>query len=412
MQRTGYSRGKESHNTTTFHDKRAPKIYGCDLVIVGAGIVGAMCAHFAHKAGLKTIVIDRGSIASGTTGAGEGNIMVSDKSPGAELELALISRDLWFSVGQEVGDSFELVAKGGVSVARFDPSALFALANEQSKVGVQARELNFDEIRKLEPFISPEIKFGIHYPQDAQCQPMLAAARILEHFVANGGELHSYQDVQEINSRPNGLEIKTSKSIYKSSFVINAAGTWAGEIAKRAGTFLPIMPRRGFILVTSPLPEYVFHKVYDSDYVDNVASDEAELQTSTVVEGTRSGTILIGASRERVGYDKSMNIQIIKVLARQAISLFPVLEKAQLLRVYNGFRPYSPDHLPVIGEDLIVPGLFHCAGHEGAGIGLSAASGKIITQLITGVTPLVNPVAFSPTRFQQPHIQFKVSTHG
>ena len=117
-------------------------------------------------------------------------------------------------------------------------------------------------------------------------------------------------------------------------------------------------------------------------------------------------------SRERVGYDKSMNIQIIKVLARQATSLFPVLEKAQLLRVYNGFRPYSPDHLPVIGEDLIVPGLFHCAGHEGAGIGLSAASGKIITQLITGVTPLVNPVAFSPTRFQQPDIQFKVSTHG
>ena len=137
--------------------------------------------------------------------------------------------------------------------------------SEQRKVGVQARELNFDEIRKLEPFISPEIKFGIHYPQDAQCQPMLAAARILEHFVANGGELHSYQDVQEINSRPNGLEIKTSKSIYKSSFVINAAGTWAGEIAKRAGTFLPIMPRRGFILVTAPLPEYVFHKVYDSD---------------------------------------------------------------------------------------------------------------------------------------------------
>ena len=107
-----------------------------------------------------------------------------------------------------------------------------------------------------------------------------------------------------------------------------------------------------------------------------------------------------------------MNIQIIKVLARQATSLFPVLEKAQLLRVYNGFRPYSPDHLPVIGEDLIVPGLFHCAGHEGAGIGLSAASGKIITQLITGVTPLVNPVAFSPARFQQPEVQFKVSTYG
>ena len=92
-----------------------------DVIVIGAGIVGAMCAFFATKAGLKTIVIDRGAIASGTTGAGEGNIMVSDKSPGPELELALLSRDLWFDVGNEVGDNFELVAKGGLSIARRDP---------------------------------------------------------------------------------------------------------------------------------------------------------------------------------------------------------------------------------------------------------------------------------------------------
>ena len=412
MQPSSASGGDRNLGQESPRSNSAKRIYSCDLVIIGAGIVGAMCAHFAREAGLKTIVIDRGSVASGTTGAGEGNIMVSDKSPGAELELALISRDLWFSVGKEVGDSFELVAKGGVSVARFDPSGLFAFANEQSKAGVQTRELNASEINKLEPYISPEIKFGIHYPQDAQCQPMLAAARILEYFVANGGQVHSHQEVQEINSRTNGLEIKTPDSIYNSSYVINAAGTWAGEIAKRAGSYLPIMPRRGFILVTAPLPEYVFHKVYDSDYVDNVASDEADLQTSTVIEGTKSGTILIGASRERVGYDKSMSIPVIKKLARQATSLFPVLEKAQLLRVYNGFRPYSPDHLPVIGADLNIPGLFHCAGHEGAGIGLSAASGKLISQLITGTTPMVNPHAFSPARFQQKGAQIKATSHG
>ena len=372
-----------------------------DLLIIGAGIVGAMCAHFARAAGLKTIVIDRNSVASGTTGAGEGNIMVSDKSAGAELELALISRDLWFDVGMDVGDSFELVAKGGVSVARHNQSELFALAANQSKAGVVTRELNAAELKKLEPFISPEIKFGIHYPQDAQCQPMLAAARILENFVKRGGKIYSHQEVLEITSFDAGLKVRTHDAIFATRYIINAAGTWAGEIAKRADTYLPIMPRRGFILVTAPLPQYVFHKVYDSDYVDNVASDDADLQTSTVVEGTKSGTILIGASRERVGYDKSMSVPVIKKLARQATSLFPVLQQAQLLRVYNGFRPYSPDHLPVIGEDSKVPGLFHCAGHEGAGIGLSAASGKLITQLITGQDPLMNPRPFAPARFQE-----------
>jgi glycine/D-amino acid oxidase-like deaminating enzyme len=109
---------------------------------------------------------------------------------------------------------------------------------------------------------------------------------------------------------------------------------------------------------------------------------------------------LIGASRERVGYDKSMSVPVIKKLARQATSLFPVLKDAQLLRVYNGFRPYSPDHLPVIGEDSKIAGLYHCAGHEGAGIGLSAASGKLIAEMITGIKPFIDPTPFSPARFQ------------
>ena len=376
-----------------------------DVIVIGAGIVGAMCAFFTTKAGLKTIVIDRGAIASGTTGAGEGNIMVSDKSPGPELELALLSRDLWFDVGNEVGDSFELVAKGGLSIARRDPSSLFALAKEQEKSGVQLRVVNKKEIHELEPHMAPEIEYGVHYPQDAQCQPMLAAAQILHHVRRNGGVIASHQEVLSIERNGGSLTIKTPNQVWEADYIINASGTWAGEIAARAKTELPIMPRRGFILVTAPLPHYVFHKVYDSDYVDNVASSEADLQTSTVIEGTRSGTILIGASRERVGYDKSIKVDIIKKLAGQASSLFPILKSAQLLRVYNGFRPYSPDHLPVIGEDGNIPGLFHCAGHEGAGIGLSAASGRLITEMITGAKTLVDPSPFSPRRFQMADVR-------
>ncbi|MFM7948867.1 MAG: NAD(P)/FAD-dependent oxidoreductase [Actinomycetales bacterium] len=383
-----------SKSASTANQNRA------DVVVIGAGIVGAMCAYFANQFGLRTIVIDRGAVASGTTGAGEGNIMVSDKSPGPELDLALFSRDIWFEVAEDVGNSFELVAKGGLSVARKNPKSLFELARSQSKVGVTATEVNQKEIKELEPYISNEIEYGVHYPQDAQCQPMLAAAHILRLAQQRGAKLHSHQEVHQIKKIGGGFEIHTQTGIIQSEFVINASGTWAGEIAKRAGTELPIMPRRGFILVTAPLPHYVNHKVYDSDYVDNVASSDADLQTSTVIEGTKSGTILIGASRERVGFDRSIDVSIIKRLARQATSLFPILANAQLLRVYNGFRPYSPDHLPVIGEDANLGGLFHCAGHEGAGIGLSAASGKLISQMITRSQTLVDPTPFLPNRFQ------------
>ena len=376
------------------------KRISADVVIIGAGIVGSMCAHYVSKTGLKTLVIDRGTVASGTTGAGEGNIMVSDKSPGPELELALISRDLWFEVADDVGNEFELVAKGGLSVSRGDASNLFALAESQINVGVQATKVAKSEIRKLEPYISEAIQSGVHYPQDAQCQPMLAAAHILRISQKRGTNFIGHQEVLKIETRSQGLIVRTGEYEIECEFVVNAAGTWAGEIAKLAGSELPIMPRRGFILVTAPLPHYVNHKVYDSDYVDNVASSDADLQTSTVIEGTKSGTILIGASRERVGFDRSIDVKVIKKLARQATSLFPILRSAQILRVYNGFRPYSPDHLPVIGPDSKIPRLLHCAGHEGAGIGLSAASGKLIAQIINGKATLVNPEPFLPARFQ------------
>ena len=375
-----------------------------EVVIIGAGIVGAMCAYYVNRAGLKAIVIDRGTVASGTTGAGEGNIMVSDKSPGPELELALKSRDMWFEVAHDLGNEFELVAKGGLAVSRGDASSLFELSNSQSVAGVQTKRVGASEIQELEPFISKAIQNGVHYPQDAQCQPMLAAAHILRQLQRRGLEFIGHQEVLMIERKSENLTVRTSTLEIQSDFVVNAAGTWAGEIARLAGSELPIMPRRGFILVTAPLPKYVNHKVYDSDYVDNVASSDADLQTSTVIEGTQSGTILIGASRERVGFDKSISVSVIQRLARQATSLFPILAGAQLLRVYTGFRPYSPDHLPVIGADSLIPGLYHCAGHEGAGIGLSAGSGKVIAQLIKNETPIVNPEPFSPARFQMAYL--------
>jgi len=371
-----------------------------DAIVIGAGIVGACTALALTNAGLKVLIIDRGSVASGTTGAGEGNILVSDKDPGPELTLALKSRDLWFDLQEDVGDTFELEAKGGVVVARRESSALMKLADHQRSAGVTAEKVNGAQLRELEPYLHPDISEGVFYPQDAQCQPMLAAARIIQTVLSRGGELVSQARVTDFEISGSSVSaVITSQGTFYAPVVVNAAGTWAGEIAALAGSHIPIAPRKGFILVTEPAPQYIFHKVYDSDYVANVASSDADLQTSTVVEGTRSGTILIGASRERVGFDLSMNYEIVRKLAEQATSLFPVLRDVQLLRVYRGFRPYAPDHLPVIGEDSVVSGLWHSAGHEGAGIGLAPGSAALLTDAIVGRESFMDSNPFSPNRF-------------
>jgi D-hydroxyproline dehydrogenase subunit beta len=375
-----------------------------DAIVIGAGIVGASAALSLTNAGLKVLIIDRGAVSSGTTGAGEGNILVSDKDPGPELTLALRSRDLWFEMQNDVGDNFELEAKGGVVVARHDDAPLMNLATEQSKHGVTIQKLDHASLHELEPYLHPDLMSGVLYPQDAQCQPMLAAAHIIRIVTQRGGALVSQAKVLRIlvvDGAARGVE--TTRGTFIAPIIINATGTWAGEIAELAGSHLPIAPRKGFILVTEPTKKYIFHKVYDSDYVANVASSDADLQTSTVVEGTRSGTILIGASRERVGFDGAMNYQILRTLAAQATSLFPVLRDIQLLRAYRGFRPYAPDHLPVIGEDALVKGLWHSAGHEGAGIGLAPGSAALITDAILGRESFMDATPFSPARFAQVH---------
>ena len=375
-----------------------------DAIVIGAGLVGACSALSLVNAGLRVLVLDRGPVASGTTGAGEGNILVSDKEPSAELTLALRSRDAWFEINTDIGGGFELEDKGGVVVSRSEKGIadLKKLSAMQAQHGIQVVELDAKGVKEIEPYISDSVEYAVLYPQDAQCQPMLAAAQIMRAVKKRGGAFIQGENVKSINVKSGKVVgLTTEKNTYTCPIIINATGTWAGEIAKMAGSYLPIMPRRGFILVTAPAPKIIHHKVYDADYVANVASSDADLQSSAVVEGTESGTILIGASRERVGFKSDLDVAVLRQLARQAISLFPILSNIALLRAYRGFRPYAPDHLPVIGEDANVKGLWHAAGHEGAGIGLAPATGELITAQITSTKTFMDPTPFSPKRFKE-----------
>jgi glycine/D-amino acid oxidase-like deaminating enzyme len=233
-----------------------------------------------------------------------------------------------------------------------------------------------------------------------QVQPMLAAAELLRGARALGATVHTGTEVLAFRCAREGVEgVITNRGEFAARWVVNAAGTWGGSVSALAGAPIPVLPRRGFVLVTEPLPRVIRHKVYTADYVANVASGDAGLETSVVVEGTRAGTVLIGASRERVGFDRQFSLPVVRKLAAQALGVFPFLADVALLRSYLGFRPYCPDHLPVIGADPRLPGLVHACGHEGAGIGLAAATGHLIAQELTGTKPDLDLTPFRADRF-------------
>ncbi|ATE55882.1 FAD-dependent oxidoreductase [Actinosynnema pretiosum] len=356
--------------------------------MVGAGIVGSAIARALAREGCAVTVVDRGPSAGGTSASGEGNLLVSDKEPGPELRLAQRSLASWLRVEDELRDELpagfpdlELERKGGLVVATTDAgaTALRGFAAAQRAAGVTAEAVDDDRVRELEPDLTPDRAAAVFYPDDMQVQPVTATEALLAAARRHGAGVRQGVEVTgPVLDKGRLVGVATAEGAITADAVVLAAGPWSGAVAERLGVRLPVAPRRGTVLVTSRMPQRVWHKVYDADYVGAVGSGAADLQVSSVVESTAAGTVLIGSSRERRGFDERIEARVLSALAAKALLLFPFLADVQVMRAYGGFRPFVPDHLPVIGPDHRLPGLWHATGHEGAGIGLSLATAEIL----------------------------------
>jgi glycine/D-amino acid oxidase-like deaminating enzyme len=380
-----------------------------DVVVIGAGIVGAACARELSIHGLSVVVLDRGASGGGTSSHGEGNLLVSDKGPGAELALAQYAATLWpatiAQLSDELGPQFpsvEYQEKGGLVVATTEAGAapLRSFAETQRSAGVAAHAVSIEQALELEPRLNPDVRAAVYYPEDAQVEPLVAAEALLASARLHGAEVRQGIEVTGavLDAAGRLVGVRTATEAIACGAVVVAAGPWSAEVSTRLGVHLPVRPRRGMVLVTSRMPHSILHKVYDADYVGAVGSSDATLQTSSVVESTGAGTVLIGSSREQIGFDDRLNVEVLRELATKALRLFPFLHGQAVLRAYGGFRPYMPDHLPVVSADHRMPGLWHATGHEGAGIGLSLATASILAATLTGSTAALDPAPFSLRR--------------
>ncbi|MGW4523746.1 NAD(P)/FAD-dependent oxidoreductase [Amycolatopsis sp. NPDC004378] len=361
------------------------------VVVIGAGVVGAACARELSLAGFDVLVLDRGRPAGGTTSHGEGNLLVSDKGPGAELRLAQLSARLWPEIAADLDPrATEYDPKGGIVVATTEAGAeaLTAFAAQQAEAGVRTESLSTVDLAAAEPALTRAVTAAVHYPEDAQVQPAGATSALLGSALEQGARLRTDTEVIGAAVRTGRITgVRVPGEVIDADVVVNAAGPWAGEVSARLGAPVAVRPRRGEVLVTTPMPGVVRHKVYDADYVGAVESGDRELQTSAVVEATRGGTVLIGSSRRRVGFDDAILPGVLSAIAAKALRLFPSLADAAVMRAYGGFRPYVDDHLPVLGEDPRLGNLWHATGHEGAGIGLSVGTARLLRELLTGAAP-------------------------
>ncbi|HWK28804.1 MAG TPA: FAD-binding oxidoreductase [Solirubrobacter sp.] len=374
-----------------------------DVVVVGAGVVGAACAYYLASAGLRVRLFDRSFVASGSSGACEGNVLAWDKELERELPLALRSGDLWAGLAEQLDDDFEYDRKGSIVVAETE-GELRACA-ERNRVlaglGVTGELLDADALRREEPYAAHDLPGGALYPLDAQLEPRLATAALVNAARRHGAELSTDARVERIlrgaGGRVTGVE--TSHGRVSADLVVVAAGVWTPELLATAGLSVPVKPRKGQVVVLERSPVVFRRKLSEAGYVAAVEADDAALQVAMVVESTPSGTALLGSSRQHVGFDRQVEIGVAGAIARRAARFFPVLEGARALRVYAGLRPLSPDHVPIIGPFAGAPNLCVATGHEGAGIGLAPATGELVAAWWTGAPTPVPIEWFSPDRF-------------
>lgn len=361
-----------------------------DAVVIGAGIVGAACAEALARDGMQVLVLDESFAGSGTTAAGMGHLVVMDDSP-PQLALTAYSARLWASLAPELPRNVEHEPCGTLWVAE-DEEQLGAV-HEKKRVyaahGVAAEVLSPAQVSAAEPHLRPGLAGALRVPGDGVIYPPNGARALMQRAIEHGAELREGVRVDAIGAR----EVVAGSERVSCDCVINAAGAHAPRLTPG----IPIVPRKGHLVITDRYPGFCRHQLVELGYLASAHTMTTE-SVAFNVQPRATGQLLIGSSRELVGWDSSINRAIVRRMLDRALDFMPTLSVTSAIRTWTGFRPATPDKLPLIGAWEDTPGLWIAAGHEGLGITTSLGTGQLIADLIAGREPAIDAAPFAPSR--------------
>jgi glycine/D-amino acid oxidase-like deaminating enzyme len=361
-----------------------------DAIVIGAGIVGAACARELARAGLRVIVLEASFAAGGTTAAGMGHLGAMDDSP-AQLALTAESVRMWHELRPTLHAAVEYDACGTIWVAEDAEQAasVEAKASVYHAHGLACELLTAKRLASLEPNLRSGLAGGLLVNGDAVIYPPRAVLALLDDARAHGAAVREQCTATGII--PHG--VRTADGELHADVVINAAGAQGGALTPE----LPIVPRKGHLAITDRAPGFCRHQLVELGYLAS-----AHLMTSESVafnvQPRVTGQVLIGSSRELAGWQPGLNRKMLRAMLERAIRFMPALARLAVVRVWTGFRPATPDKLPLIGRWEPVDGLWIAAGHEGLGITTSLGTGRLLADLVLGRPTSLDAAPFAPMR--------------
>lgn len=360
------------------------------MAVVGAGIVGAACADALSAAGLSVALFESRFPGGGASAASMGHLLVLDDSE-AEFALSALSRRLWDGLVPEMPADCQDERRGTLWVAADEAEMAHvpAKAAFYRERGVAAEIFSAEDLASTEPELRPGLAGGLLIPEDRVLYPPAASRWLLARAVARGARVHAGAEVLEIGP---GF-VRTARGRTPAGTVINAAG--CGAPALTPG--LPIEPRRGHVVVTDRYPGFCRHQVMELGYLTSAHTANRE-SVAFNLQPRATGQLLLGSSREFVGFEPSVNRPLVARMVARAAEYVPRLTQLQALRTWVGFRPATPDNLPLVGPWPKTPGVWIAAGHEGLGITACLGTAALVAAGISGAEPPIDPAPYLPAR--------------
>jgi D-hydroxyproline dehydrogenase subunit beta len=362
-----------------------------DVVIVGAGIVGAACADAFAGRGLRVAIVDRDVVGSGATAAGMGHIVVMDDSD-AQFALTNYSQRLWQLLRTELPDDVEYEQAGTIWVAADEEEMTEVLRKREyyQKRAVAVEVMDAHQLMKVEPNLREGLAGGLLVSGDAVLYPPCAARFLIGRAQQRGAKLKLGASVVQISE--GSVRLNDGQEI-AGGIVVNAAGASAAELI--AG--IDVKKRKGHLVITDRYPGFLRHQLVELGYLKSAHSVSRD-SVAFNVQPRRTGQILIGSSRQYGAEHKEVDQVMLANMVRRAHEYMPALGSMSAVRVWTGFRAATPDKLPLIGPCPGYKSVFLATGHEGLGITTSLGTARILVDQVTGSKPEIAVEPYLPSR--------------
>ena len=362
------------------------------ILIVGGGIIGCASALELAKAGGTVTLLERVTPGAEASGAAAGLLAPIDET--ANTSFAQLALESWrhypavvAELRERTGIDVEYVTRGTIyplataeDVRRAEAKARADWARE---VGVEAWDAG--DVRRHEPAVSADVRGamfvrGDHWVNNQRLVVAYAQAAVSAGVNLSTGAAVSRIVVEDDHAR--GVVVDGER--YDGDAVLLAAGAWTSALASSFGGRLRVEPRRGQMVALTHVPPVLTHAIH---------SDDAYLIPRA------SGELLIGATVERVGFQRSVTAMGVASLLTSAMALVPALATLPISRTWYGFRPWAPDSLPIIGPWPGIEGLWVATAHYRNGILLAPITAKLVTEMMTHGRPSLDVDDFLPKRF-------------